>query len=325
LHTKCLNLTIFPIDCWPGRQWDTNNNTTFHPQESLPVAALPNFSLRSQAERKLLDQFLSGDETDVTLLNYPKFTPGSSREMVRHLSEHAEALAKSPVALQILEKAFATEILIDFSPFQAMPATIIRALLHSDFLMDVKVLNISGIDAVSNNEVDETLGAIKKDLNELYLLVQPAREADYPLQELAAITNTLESRLFPQKLMLGSAFSRGLRKRPWLKPFERETFDQRNVLGLSPDNKVLWSAFPVIQLLYKYIKKPVYFDEKEERSTIFLGDAFLTPIRFVTGLIQVLRTRILQTKLNTFSIELNLTLNFASAPSSLKYPKSIGK
>lgn len=325
MHTKSLNLTIFPIDCWPRREWDTDKNTTSHSQESPPVAALPNSSLRSQAERKLLDQFLSRNETDVALLNYPKFTPGSSREMIRHLSEHAEVLAKSPVALQILEKAFATEIFIDLSPFQAMPATIIRSLLHSDALMNVKVLNLSGIDAVSHNEVDETLGAIKKDLNELYLLVQPARQTDYPLQELAAITNTLESRLLSQKLMLGSAFSRGLRRRPWLEPFERETSDQKKVLGLLPDNKVLWSAFPVIQLLYKYIEKPRFFNEEEKRSTIFLGDAFLTPIRFVTGLMQVLRLQMLQPKYCTWGIELDLTLTFASAPSSLKYPNSIGK
>lgn len=122
---------------------------------------------------KLRDDFLSGNETDMSLLNQPLLTPGFKRDMIHCLVEHADALYKSPTSLQLLAKAFAGEKVVHLTLFRNMPPMIIRALLQSDELKQTRLLNLSSIEAVSDGEILETLGSIKYDLDKLYLLSKP--------------------------------------------------------------------------------------------------------------------------------------------------------
>lgn len=80
-------------------------------------------------------------------------------------------------------------------------------------------------------------------------------------------------------------------------------------------------SFPVIQLLFKYGGT---MHECDLLTAFFLGGAFLTLIRFVTGLMKIVQGR-LNDQLGKLTVpsELDFPLTFAGTPSSLVSPESI--
>lgn len=93
---------------------------------------------------------------------------------------------------------------MDVSQFQNIPATIIRKLLQSDALKCVKLLNLSDIKAISDSEVAETLGSIKQDVQDLYILEKPNLDAENPLEVVTAMQNISGNEATYQKFVLVS-------------------------------------------------------------------------------------------------------------------------
>lgn len=230
---------------------------------------------------------------------------GFARDMQRYLTENADALSKSPAAADILKKAFAGAKSFDFALFHnKLAADDLIDLASSEALRDVKTANLSGLDS----ETDAgTLAAIMEHLrlDSLYLLSRPDRSTESPFEVLEALAKGCSHPLVRKKLVLGSAFSRSLRQNFWA-PQTPTAVDPK-----------LWRTFPVIQLLYQ---GPTDFIRGNEpwMTDFFLGDAFLSPIRFVTGLLNVIRARFREPSRAGMIKELDVPLIFACAPSSLR-------
>lgn len=235
---------------------------------------------------------------------------GFARDMQRHLIENADALSKSPAAVGILKKAFAGEKYFSFTPFyNKLSANDLIDLASSEALRDVKTANLSGFDS----ETDAgTVVAIVEHLrlDSLYLLSRPDRSTEAPFEILQALAKGCNHPLVRKKLILGSAFSRSLRQNFWA-PQIPTAVDPR-----------LWKTFPVIQLLYR---TPADFSRCNGPwvTNFFLGDAFLSPIRFVTGLLNVIRGRFQEPRqAGMMQGGLSVPPTFACAPSSLKALKA---
>lgn len=245
---------------------------------------------------------------------------GFTRDMQQYLIEHAETLAKSPAAIQILQKAFAGEKSFDFTPFQGkIAADDLDSLANNEALRDVKTLNFSGFD--SSRDSKHILSAIHHlGLDNLYLLCRPDRSTDSASQMMTMVMSLAKCSRKPfisQRLVLGSAFSQGLREQSWLP----------RALEIGP---CYWNTFPVIQLLFQGFRKyrpgfhfasglpPAPEIIENWLADFFLGDALLTPVRFVTGLLTLIKSKFQNPEGPAMTPwEVDVPLMFACAPSSL--------
>lgn len=267
-------------------------------------------SLRSLCQATLFPELLSSDDPpDLTLLDTPMLFSGFARDLQRYLTENVDALCKSPAAVEILKKAFAGEKHFDFTPFHNKLARDgLIALASSEEFKGMKTVSLSGFDSWEDNRTVVRIMEHLK-LDSLYLLSSPNRRTEYPSDLLSALATVSNQPLVRQKLVLGSAFSRGVRGHDW--------FNQT----LTAVNPTYWKNFPVVQLL---VRGPTDFnlsssDDKPWMNDFFLGDALLTPVRFVTGLLNVIKGRCRE-RLRAGSLNgtLEVAINFSCAPSSLK-------
>lgn len=300
------------LDCWPEGGWRTNagagETEVGLTHGDTNKKAVP--SLRYLSQDKLFQELLSSDgPPDLTLLDNPMLFSGFTRDMQRFLIENIDALSKSPAAVEILKKAFASEKQFDFSPFHdKLAAEGLVALAGSEALGNVKTANLSGFDSETDTR---TVAAIVNHLklDSVILLSRPNRPTENPWEMLEVLAKGSSRPLVHQKLVLGSAFSRSIRQNVWA---------PRTCTTVPPG---FWKTFPVIQLLYQGPTqfRLTYGNEKPWMTDFFLGDAFLSPVRFVTGLLNVIKGKVQdlwQGGMNRG--ELDVPLTFACAPSSFK-------
>lgn len=299
-------------DCWPDGDWQTTLGAG--DSKSRPARTGSNKgsvpSLRTLSQNKLFQYLVSSEEPpDLTLLDQPMLFRNFPRDLQRYLIENADTLCKSPYAVEILKKAFGGEKVFDFSPFQGkLPADDLIALASSEALENVKVANLSGFDSPTNaTTVAAVLEHLK--LDSLYLLARPYRSTENTSEMLKALAKCHNQPLVRQRLVLGSAFSQSIRQDFW---------DPETPTPFDPSH---WKTFPVIQLLYN---GPDEFDSYHHSGEswlthFFLGDAFLTPVRFVTGLLNVIRYNFHYPAVVAFQFgHRDVPLNFARASSSLE-------
>ncbi|KAL2279950.1 hypothetical protein FJTKL_13090 [Diaporthe vaccinii] len=237
---------------------------------------------------------------------------GFTSDLQHYLIEHADALDKSPVAVDILKKAFEGEKHFDFTPFiRPLAEDQLVALGSSKALRELKTANLSGIDSCL--EAGPTVAAIVEHLklDSLYLLTHPDRRIEDPSEMAQAIARCSNHPLVSQRLVLGSAFSRSLR------PFSSDTWIPAAL------DAGYWQTFPIMQLLYhgptKFKGSRAVRQNGPWLSGFFLGDALLTPVRFVTGLLNVIKGKFKEPRQAGPSRgQLDVPLNFACASSTLK-------
>ncbi|KAK2603095.1 hypothetical protein N8I77_009577 [Diaporthe amygdali] len=310
------------MHCWPDSNWQTTSDTG---EQNVGLVESHSKktsvrSFRSLCQDVLFPALLSSDgPPDLKLLDKPMLFRGFTRDMQQYLIEHAEALAKSPAAVQILQKAFAGEKGFDFTPFQGKIAEDdLASLANSEALRDVKTLNLSGFDSIPDSK--HIVSAIPHlGLDNLYLLSRPDRSSDRASQMMTMIMSLAKCSRKPfisQKLVLGPAFSQSLQARTWL-PWIHEI------------GSCCWDTFPVIQLLFQGFREyrsgfhfaltPRAPDiTKNWLADFFLGDALLTPVRFVTGLLTIIKSKFQEPQGPAMTPwELYVPLMFACAPSSL--------
>jgi hypothetical protein len=270
-------------DCWPDERWKTTTAGDDSTRGLAPTEAdkpsVP--SLRSLSQQKLFQELLSSDgPSDMTLLDEPMLFRGFASDFQRFILDNADALSKRgpSVTIPILKKAFVGEKTFDFTPFRGkLSVDDIVALVSSEALRAVKTVNLSGFDSTTDlSAVAAVVEHLK--LDSLYMLARPDREADNISETLDTLSNCSHHPLVHQKLVLGSAFSRSIRMNFW-EPQPPLVVDSR-----------CWKTFPIIQLLYQ---GPAHFHMYSDiwLTNFFLGDSFLTPVRFVTGLLNIIKGR----------------------------------
>lgn len=144
-----------------------------------------------------------------------KFFRNFTTDLHRYLIENVDALSKSPAAAEILNKAFAGEEHLDLTPFiRPLTKDQLVALVSTKALRGLKArtANLSGID--SYLEASPTVAAIVQHLklDSLYLLTHPDRRIEDPSEMAQALAKCSNHPLVSQRLVLGSAFSRSLRR-----------------------------------------------------------------------------------------------------------------
>lgn len=300
------------LDCWPEGGWQVTagagETEVGLSHGDTNKKAVP--SLRSLSQDKLFQELLSSDgPPDLTLLDNPMLFSGFTRDMQRYLIENTDALSKSPAAVEILKKAFASEKQFNFSPFHdRLAAEDLVALAGSEALGNVKTANLSGFDSETDTR---TVAAIVDHLklDSMILLSRPDRPTEDPWEMLEVLAKVSSRPLVHQKLVLGSALSRSI----------RQNFSASQTRTTVPPG--FWKTFPVIQLLYQ---GPAQFrfpfrDEKPWMTDFFLSDAFLSPVRFVTGLLNVIKGKFQDPWQGGRNLgELDVPLTFACAPASFK-------
>lgn len=300
------------LDCWPEGDWQitagAGETEVGISRGDTNKKAVP--SLRSLSQDKLFQELLSSDgPPDLTLLDSPMLFSGFTRDMQRYLLENTDALSKSPAAVEILEKAFASEKQFDFTPFHhKLAADDLIAFAGSEALRNVKTANLSGFD--SKRDTWTVIAIVEQlKLDSMVLLSRPNRLTEDPWEVLEALAKYSSRPLVLQKLVLGSAFSRSIRQNFWARQ-TRTTIDSG-----------FWKTFPVIQLLYQGPTqfRLTYENKNPWMTDFFLADAFLSPVRFVTGLLNVIKGKFKdpwQGGMNRG--ELDVPLTFACAPSSFE-------
>lgn len=300
------------LDCWPEGGWQVNaaagETEVVLSHGDTNKKAVP--SLRSLSQDKLFQELLSSDgPPDLTLLDNPMLFSGFTRDMQRYLIENTDALSKSPAAVEILKKAFASEKQFDFTPFHnKLAAEDLVALAGSEALRNVKTANFSGFDSETDTR---TVAAIVNHLklDSMILLSPPNRSTENPWEMLEFLAKGSNRPLIRQKLVLGSAFSRSIRQNFW-------AARTRTTVPAG-----FWKTFPVIQLLYQgpTQSRLTWGNEKPWMTDFFLGDAFLSPVRFVTGLLNVIKGKFQDLWQGGLNLgELDVPLTFACAPYSFK-------
>lgn len=301
-------------DCWPDGHWQTTpgggDSKAGPARTGSSKMSVP--SLRTLSQNKLFQYLVSSEEPpDLTLLDQPMLFRDFPRDLQSYLTENADTLCKSPYAVEILKKAFWGEKVFDFSPFQGkLPADDLIALASSEALENVKVANLSGFDSPTDaTTVAAVLEHFK--LDSLYLLARPDRSTENTSGMLKALAKCHNQPLVRQRLVLGSAFSESIRPDFWDPESQSPT-------SFDPSH---WKTFPVIQLLYNGPDEfKSYRDGGESWLThFFLGDAFLTPVQFITGLLNVIKYNFQNPAAAGLHVgHRDVPLNFARASSSFK-------
>ncbi|KAL2281063.1 hypothetical protein FJTKL_12083 [Diaporthe vaccinii] len=107
-------------DCWPKGRWQPAMGGG-RPEHGLNRKSnkMSVRSLFSLSKEKLFQELLSRESPpDLALLDQPMLIRGFAHDLQRYLIDNAEALSKSPAAIELLRKAFANETTFDFTPFQ---------------------------------------------------------------------------------------------------------------------------------------------------------------------------------------------------------------
>jgi hypothetical protein len=297
--------------CWPDGNWqtaagggDSNLGLAHTRSDRTPMP-----SLRALSQKRLFQRLLSSDgPPDLTLLDQPMLFRDFTRDLQRYVIDNAGALSKSPAAVEILKKAFAGETAFDFTPFQGkLSANDLVALVSSEAMRNVKTANLSGFDSTTDmNTVAAVLEHLE--LESLYLLARPDRSTENVSETLDTLGKCPSQPLVRQRLVLGPAFSRSIRQNFWRPQIPTAV------------NPSYWKTFPVVQLLYQGPQVfNIFYEDEPWLTDFFLGDAFLTPIRFVTGLLRIIKGRFQDPEqAGMLRGEIDVPLAFACAPSSLK-------
>ncbi|KAK3335259.1 hypothetical protein B0T19DRAFT_452150 [Cercophora scortea] len=249
-------------ETWPWADWNFGLSTTT-PETNRTTTG--GSSLRDQALTKLLDNMLSSDQPDMTLLDKPMQIPDFQRLLRAHLKSEGARLAKSPAALAFLKLAYAGEEFLDWACFTD---------LLTDDLASALDLSLSPDWTTANPlALATTICARPTPLRNLYITEPPNRSSDTPSSALFLALSS-HPRCPTGDLILTGAFSSAIRQRFWIPPFTPFTPPKR---------------FPVLQLLVHHTAKAWIDNPQLEYESFFLGDACLSATRFASGLLNFFR------------------------------------
>ncbi|KAH9883434.1 hypothetical protein F4778DRAFT_766939, partial [Xylariomycetidae sp. FL2044] len=273
---------------WPSDSWQLDD-TILSDTEPEPTQSSTGTSLYSTALAKLVDEALESVDFDFATLDPARELPNFQRSLRDYLTANPAKVVRSSSASPLLQIALANEKRIDLGMFHGLSVDCIHSLLYSPQLRDsVDVLILpSTAAALPTDALAELLPP--KIIKELYLLENADRDGDESAEKFIALLPRVE------KLVMSSVFSRGVRMNPIL------------AADASPQAS---PAFPVLQIIARLPEK---FRDGSVIGCMFLGDAMVSPVRFIAGLFKALRTH---TEFSSGN-GLDVALSLASAPRSL--------
>ncbi|KAH6995777.1 hypothetical protein BKA56DRAFT_609077 [Ilyonectria sp. MPI-CAGE-AT-0026] len=250
--------------------WMFNNGFQGHfplqPDDQSPKRG-PKLSLRWQAVAKLCDS-VSSAEISPSYLYDMDWMPGFRFTVKEYLLRNKDRVGVSQSWAPILEVAYAGEAFLEWHHFKNLSSQALKAVFNGDILSKVTGISLSPPSAPDTpKDVVEAL-SILKTLDTLQVLDYPSRRDESMSIEMHESLTKLAPGLVKKSLVLSHFYSwEPLRALPVRAP------------------KAL-AAFPVFQILLSYAD---WSPEVQNRRCLNLGDAFLTPVEFVAGLLQFLK------------------------------------
>lgn len=195
--------------------------------------------------------------------------------------ERADEVGKTAVSLSLLSLVYEGEQHLDWSAFVNLDAPGLSSALQTLPRQQVASINLSGTKfSQATAELWSSLSHLA--YPNIYLLEPPSRLDDESSKSISTEFTTLSPQPKINRLVMSSLMSRPFRPRSG---------------QLFPDTSAappLVESFPIVQLLVSHGKEgavdkllPVWPYEY-----FFLGDAFLSPTRFITGLFRYMRNMI---------------------------------
>lgn len=272
-------------EVWPWGAWvvDESEEAPQMARDQAPQQR-GGASLWDQALAKLVQVMVSSSQEDVVgLLEEPRRLPDFSRRLRKHLFAVKDRLVASRAAPELLRVAFAGEAFLDWSMFLGLgPETIMEALQGPE-LQEARGLSVCpDWNTTAPSALAEAICSFPA-LHDLYVMESPWRLHEGPIGELymALASNPRCPR---GKIFLAGAASHALKMRMWLpttKAFVPPPVFPIQQLVIAPFE---WPDVGIIRDV------PLYY--------IQLADAFLTPSRFVNGVLTLLASMASKTEEN---------------------------
>ena len=192
-----------------------------------------------------------------------------------YLLSHPEKVGPTQASAHLLQLAYAGEDCLEWNLFTKLDPKTIKAALTSDALKGATGISLT---ALQNSEPAELLAALSSldRLHTLQVLDRPDREDEGASNRLFEALAESDYPLALKKLTLTGLYANGIRQNIW-RPYR----DQPKTL----------EAFPVVQLLVSHEGKDSGFVASSELQleSFYLGDAPLTPTRFINRLFPISR------------------------------------
>ncbi|KAH7016981.1 hypothetical protein EDB80DRAFT_677823 [Ilyonectria destructans] len=250
--------------------WMFNNGFEGHfplqPDDQSPKRG-PKLSLRCQAAAKLFDS-ISSSEISPSYLYDMDWMPGFGLTVKEYLLRNKDRVGVSPSWAPLLEIACAGETFLEWHQFKNLSSQALKAVFNNDILSKVTGISLPPPSAPDTpKDIVEAL-SILKTLDTLQVLDYPNRRDESMSIEMHESLTKLAPGLVKKSLVLSHLFS----------------WEPLRILPVQ-DPKAL-TAFPVFQLLLSYAD---WSPEEQHSSCLNLRDAFITPVEFVSGLLQFLK------------------------------------
>ncbi|KAK7427011.1 hypothetical protein QQZ08_006438 [Neonectria magnoliae] len=251
--------------------------SVFHELWPSPISGTPPYreplkhgpltSLRHQAAAKLFQHMLSNPEFDLSLLEEVKAMPGFQRLVKEYLLANPDQVGIVPTSGYLLEIAFAGDTSLEWHLFPNLSSKALKVAFSGEGFSGVIEISLPPPSAPDTpGEFVKALSALGS-LDTLQILDHPARMDDTMSLELYNSLVLSAPNLVKRKLVLTGPYSCGLREKLWL-PMR--------------DGPKALPAFPVLQMLMIHGETM----DEELDYCLYLGDAFLNPVKFVLGFLQ---------------------------------------
>ncbi|CAG9977519.1 unnamed protein product [Clonostachys byssicola] len=265
-------------DLWPWVSW----NVAGYPADKSGSLLGPK-GLLQQTAAALVDAVLfHNDQDDLNpITDFIQQVPNVRPILRDAILERADEVGKTAVSLFLLGLVYEGEQHLDWSAFVNLDAAGLSSALQTLSRQQVASINLSGTKfSQATSELWSSLSHLAHP--NIYLLEPPSRLDDESSKSISTEFTTLSPQPKINRLVMSSLMSRPFRPRSG---------------QLFPDTSAappLVESFPIVQLLVTHGKEgavdkllPVWPYEY-----FFLGDAFLSPTRFITGLFRYMRNMI---------------------------------
>ncbi|KAL2259685.1 hypothetical protein VTK26DRAFT_6540 [Humicola hyalothermophila] len=235
-------------------------------------------SLWDQALGVLVRNVMSSAAVDQNALDALAQFPRSKESLKQHLLAVKNDLSTALGAPALLRAAYAGDTVLDWSQFHVLSPSAIAAALEGPELQGAeKLVLCPDWTTVSVSDLAQAI-CTSPSVQDVYVMELPSRAADGPARQLYTALLT-HPRCPRGRILLCCASACALRQQSWLP-------DDASSFPLSP-------RYPILQLI---------LIRDGFTNVMCLTDAFLTPIRFCNGLIDIIAYSLLDTDGRCFSL-----------------------
>ncbi|KAF4458745.1 hypothetical protein FALBO_14511 [Fusarium albosuccineum] len=268
-------------ETWPWGEWKIDDMTEQAEKEldSQSEARNPTKSLRDLAATKLFSRLLQStdDDFDPSVLREVQDLPTFPKMLREYLQDHPEQVGCSAEASgHLLLLAYAGDAFLDWTLFPNLTIKAIKYALASDALKTITGLALTVPRSCAPNELSDAISSVDH-IETLQILDRPDRKDEEASNQIFEALVESNKQKAIKKLTLTGLYANGLRLNVW-RPYQ-------------PSPKTL-AGCPVVQLLMAHEGNDAGFMRSSNLEYFHLGDAALSPVKFVVGLFQYLASRV---------------------------------